>query len=199
MPTLHLFHRILGINEWSEVFTGMPGAYRLATVVGVPGSKLVYCPWCVPALYRQNLLNDNLPKVEKALQQEIAKDTNGLFSDHLPPQWPEKRLGVIGAWLCARRISREMGEDALKSIRALTRADYEIKIPRPAMGYGGPEMNNDLFLRDKFNKGELLLVDQTQWLFSHSGMKAPSHIVFEEVYKRRIMDQLRRTIGFGKY
>lgn len=193
------FTQDLADKEWSEAFTGMPGAYRLATVVGVPGSNLVYCPWSVPALYRQNLLNDNLPKVEKALQQEIARDTNGLFSDHLTPQWPEKMLGVLGAWLYARRISREMGEDAMKSIRALTRADYEIKTPRPAMGYGGPEMSEDGFVRDMRDRGKLIPVDQKLWLFTHSGMRIPSDLLFEKVYQEEIVERMKRSTGFGSY
>lgn len=174
------------------------GAYHMATVYGVPGSKMVYSPWNSPALYAGNLINDNLPKIEKALQQEIAKDSNGLFTDHLIPQWPDKMLGPLGIWLYARRISREMGEDARKTIRALAKAEYEVKTPRPAMGYEGPD-TRDRFIQEKIQKRELLIVDQKLWLSSHSGMKIPDAVLFKEVYVDRIMGAIRQSTGFGRY
>lgn len=184
----------------SEVWSGKAGgAYRVATVAGVPGSKLLFCPWSCPALYTRNLMHDNLPIVEKALQEEIAKDDNGLFTDHLTPQWPEKMLPAIGAWLYARRISREMADDALKTVRALVKADYEVRLPRPAMGYDGPMLDTDLFVRNMRDRGKLSVVNQNLWLSSHSGMRKPENVLFKEVYRDRIMAEIRQSTGFGRY
>ncbi len=184
----------------SEAWSGkVGGVYRLATVAGVPGTRMVFAPWSSPALYARNLITDNLPRVEKALQQEMDKDANGLFTDHLAPQWPEKMLSTIGVWLYARRISREMADDALKTLRALVKADYAVKLPRPAMGYDGPEMRQDLFVRRLFLDGKLLLVNQNHWLSNHSGMKIPAPTLFDEVYRNQIMSSIMKTSGFGNY
>lgn len=175
------------------------GVYRLATVAGVPGTKMVYAPWHSPALYARNLITDNLPKVERALQQELAKGANGLFTDHLTPQWPETILSDLGVWLYARRISGEMADDALKTLKALVKADYEVKLPRPAMGYGGPMLDGDVFVRDMRDRGKLSIVNQNLWLSSHSGMKTPEKVLFKEVYRDRIMSEIRQSTGFGRY
>lgn len=184
----------------SEAWSGKAGGvYRLATVAGVPGTKMLYAPWHSPALYARNLITDNLPQLEKALQQEIANDANGLFTDHLAPQWPEKLLSTLGVWLYARRISREMADDALKTLRALVKADYEVKMPRPAMGFDGPEMMEDRFVERMYREGKLILVDQKLWLFSHSGMKNPSALLFEKVYQLVVMKEIMSSTGFGRY
>jgi len=83
---------------------------------------------------------DNLPKIKQALLDEIAKDTNRLFNESHIPVWPTQVLPALGALMYLCHMSREMADDAMKTFRALAKADYEVKRPRPAMGYGGPEM-----------------------------------------------------------
>jgi hypothetical protein len=67
------------------------------------------------------------------------------------------------------------------------------------MGYGGPEMEEDLFLRRLESEGKLIRVDQSRWLFDHSGMKIPSELLFEKVYDMQIMQRMLRDTGFGRY
>lgn len=187
-------------GEKTEAWSGrLGGIYRVATRAGVPGTQLRFMPWSVPALYARNLVMDNLPRIEQALQQEIARDGNGLFTDHLLPQRHEYLLPALGPLLYARRITREMAADAMKTFRALARAEYEVKLPRPAMGYDGPEMAVDRFVRDMRDGGKLISVDQKLWLFSHSGMRIPSDLLFEKVYQEEIVERMKRSTGFGSY
>jgi hypothetical protein len=80
--------------------------------------------------------------------------------------------------------------------------------PRPALGYMGfeevadnPESPHlDLFIQEKRNIGVFQVVNQSEWLFSHSGMKIPSKVLFEEIFKREIMqNRLLKQSGFGRY
>jgi hypothetical protein len=58
----------------------------------------------------------------------------------------------------------------------------------------------DGFLADQRDTGKIAIVNQTDWLFSHSGMKIPSETLFEEVFKREIMqNRLLKKSGFGRY
>lgn len=187
-------------GEKTEAWSGhMGGIYRVATRAGVPGTQLMYAPWSVPALYARNLIADNLPKIEQALQEEIARDGNGLFTDHLLPKRHEYLLPALGPLLYVRRVTREMAADAMKTFRALARAEYEVKRPRPAMGYDGPQLDDDLFVRRMRDEGKLALVNQNLWLFDHSGMKIPSDLLFEKVYQEEIVERMKRSTGFGSY
>jgi len=79
--------------------------------------------------------------------------------------------------------------------------------PRPALGYVGfDEITDerasefDSFLYESLNDGKLIPVDQSKWLFSHSGMRIPSEEVFNRSHRaeivRRISDE---GVGFGRY
>ncbi len=193
-------HQERSADQGIEAASGLVGGiYRVATQAGVPVTQMMFAPWCVPAHYLHNLTVDNLPKIEQALHEQIAQDTNGLFTDHLVPKRHEYLLPALGPLLYLRRITREIADDAMKTFRALAHVDYEIKLPRPAMGYGGPEMDKDLFVRDMRDKGKLIPVNQSRWLFDHSGMKVPSELLLEKVYKDRIMTLLLDSTGFGVY
>lgn len=186
-------------GEKMEAWSGhLGGIYRVATRAGVPGTQVRFMPWSVPALYARNLVADNLPKIEQALQEEIARDGNGLFTDHLLPSRHEY-LTQLGPRLSVRRVTREMAADAMKTFRALARAEYEVKRPRPAMGFDGPEMLEDRFVQRMYDDGKLILVDQKRWLFNHSGMRIPSDVLFEKVYQEELVERLRRSTGFGSY
>jgi hypothetical protein len=58
----------------------------------------------------------------------------------------------------------------------------------------------DKFLEDRLLNESWLVVDQSRWLFSHSGMRIPSEEVFNRSYDAAIM---RRVVneggGFGRY
>ncbi|ONF42107.1 hypothetical protein BTO32_17510 [Marinobacter lutaoensis] len=76
------------------------------------------------------------------------------------------------------------------------------------MGYVGFEAvagdkagaERDTFIEKALNSEAWSVVDQSKWLFSHSGMKIPSETLFEEVFKREIMqNRLLKKSGFGRY
>ncbi|MBL1273151.1 MAG: alpha/beta hydrolase [Oceanospirillales bacterium] len=79
--------------------------------------------------------------------------------------------------------------------------------PRPALGHVGfDEVAGegatafDEFLDDALRNATFFPVDQSQWLFSHSGMRIPSEEVFKRSYEaalmRRVLDE---GVGFGRY
>ena len=80
--------------------------------------------------------------------------------------------------------------------------------PRPALGYVGfdevagdeSSLHYDAFLADERDKGKIAIVNQTDWLFSHSGMRIPSQEVFEKSFMDEIMEPiLKEGVGFGRY
>jgi hypothetical protein len=80
--------------------------------------------------------------------------------------------------------------------------------PRPALGYvgfdevAGDEASStfDPFIADMLDHGAFADVNQSRWLFSHSGMRIPSDEVFAEVYRKEIMENhLLANSRFGRY
>ena len=80
--------------------------------------------------------------------------------------------------------------------------------PRPALGYVGFEevarkdaAGFDEFIEDALDDEKFTPVDQSKWLFSHSGMRIPSKEVFNRSYKEAIIERLKE-LGekqFGRY
>lgn len=73
--------------------------------------------------------------------------------------------------------------------------------PRAALGsigFGEVSKENDL-IREKLANKTFDFVNQTLWLFDHSGMKVPSAEVFEKSYQEGIMQPLLLNSGFGDY
>ncbi|WP_207389258.1 hypothetical protein, partial [Marinobacter halodurans] len=60
--------------------------------------------------------------------------------------------------------------------------------------------NFDPFIYEMYLSQKLIPVDQTDWLFSHSGMHIPSEEVFEKSYRDTIMRYITIDGGhFGSY
>jgi hypothetical protein len=58
----------------------------------------------------------------------------------------------------------------------------------------------DPFIERHFRQGKFAPVNQTDWLFSHSGMKIPSQEVFEKSFSDAIMRRIvEEGTGFGRY
>ncbi|TVP52678.1 MAG: alpha/beta hydrolase [Halomonas sp.] len=75
------------------------------------------------------------------------------------------------------------------------------KAPRAALGsIGFSAVRNDSgFIRNRLDLNIFDFVDQTPWLFDHSGMKIPGAEVFEKSYQEGIVRPLLRESGFGDY
>ena len=76
------------------------------------------------------------------------------------------------------------------------------------MGYAGLDeitgneagKSYDAFIDKQLAKEKFQVVNQSDWLFSHSGMRIPSKQVFDEVFVREIMKQrILANSKFGKY
>jgi len=80
--------------------------------------------------------------------------------------------------------------------------------PRPALGYVGfdevadkASPDFDQFISSLLDKNEVDQVNQSTWLFSHSGMRIPSEEVFKRSYKEAVIDRLKEQgrKQFGQY
>ncbi|MBN2689960.1 MAG: alpha/beta hydrolase [Gammaproteobacteria bacterium] len=77
-----------------------------------------------------------------------------------------KLLADILGWLNKELIAKKIGHYVM-----------------PAMGYAGVDNSTKRLLGDK-----LYSIDQSNWLYSHSGMKIPSQTMTDMVYKRWIVN-----------
>ena len=74
----------------------------------------------------------------------------------------------------------------------------EIRV-RPAMGWKGVNPG-DPFTNKLESVGKIVQVNQTDWLYSHSGMKIPTEKLFEEIITKQIMQRIHdEGGGFGLY
>ncbi len=106
-------------------------------------------------------------------------------------------------------VSPEVARDYIERLKALAlNLWWPEKAPRPALGYVGFEevtgdQNSpqfDAFIGRNFDQRKFIPIDQTKWLFSHSGMRIPSNEVFEKSYTDAIMSPiLKEGVGFGRY
>ncbi|ONF42105.1 hypothetical protein BTO32_17520 [Marinobacter lutaoensis] len=76
------------------------------------------------------------------------------------------------------------------------------------MGYVGFEAvagdkagaERDKFIEEALRVNKFSIVNQSKWLFSHSGMKIPSQEVFEKSFSDAIMRRIvEEGTGFGRY
>ncbi|MFC7293093.1 hypothetical protein, partial [Marinobacter aromaticivorans] len=105
-------------------------------------------------------------------------------------------------------VSLQVAKDyVLRLKRLAVNGWFPEQSPRPALGYVGfDEVAGegasafDAFLDETLAAKRFFPVDQSKWLFSHSGMKIPTQELFEEVYVREIMQsQLLASSKFGRY
>ena len=105
-------------------------------------------------------------------------------------------------------VSPQMAKDYVLRLKKLAVNNWvPEQRPRPALGYVGfDEVTRrgaaefDDFIDRSLTDGKFIPVDQSKWLFSHSGMRIPSEDVFDRSYRaeivRRISDE---GVGFGRY
>lgn len=58
--------------------------------------------------------------------------------------------------------------------------------PSAAMGYSGPDLESPL-MQNLLHSGKLILINQSEWLWEHSGMRIPTDRVMLNVYQKHIM------------
>ncbi|SOB76872.1 Alpha/beta hydrolase of unknown function [Marinobacter sp. LV10R510-11A] len=105
-------------------------------------------------------------------------------------------------------VSPQVAKDYVLRLKKLAVNDWvPEQQPRPALGYVGFDevagehaTELDEFIDRSLTDGKFFPVDQSEWLFSHSGMRIPSEEVFDRSYRaeiiRRISDE---GVGFGRY
>lgn len=90
-------------------------------------------------------------------------------------------------------VSEEQAARYIDSLQRLVRRNWWAdKSPRAALGsIGFDEVRKEnRFIESKLGNDDYGFVNQTFWLFDHSGMKIPSDEVFEKSYQEGIMQPL---------
>ncbi|MBQ0833321.1 alpha/beta hydrolase [Marinobacter sp.] len=97
-------------------------------------------------------------------------------------------------------VSPQVAKDYVLRLKRLAVNDwFSEQSPRPALGYvgfakvtgEGAGSFRDGFIEDNLQDGSWAEVDQSSWLFSHSGMRIPSDEVFKRSYKEAVVDRLK--------
>ncbi|QHC50229.1 hypothetical protein EKK97_12400 [Billgrantia tianxiuensis] len=99
-------------------------------------------------------------------------------------------------------ISEARAAQYVDTLQALVARHWRAgKTPRAALGHigFGAVRNESRFVEGKLRAKNYDFVDQTLWLFDHSGMRIPSDEVFEKSYKEGIYDRIKESSRFGRY
>lgn len=177
----------------------------------------------LPLSYRENAVSQRgYPAKElrrralqnwQRLEQDIIAEARALWQpciDCLRKGERPPRYRLLAPLNHRASISVEVAKDYIQRLRKLAVNNWQTEQPpRPALGYVGfeevadnPESRHlDRFIQEKRNTGVFQVVNQSTWLFSHSGMRIPSQEVFEKSFKEAIMDRILEAKGgsFGRY
>lgn len=99
-------------------------------------------------------------------------------------------------------VSEEQAAAYIDTLQWLVGRNWRAgKAPRAALGSIGFSVVSDesLFIENLLRNKIFDFVDQTLWLFDHSGMKIPSEEVSEKSYQEGIVDRIKEASRFGRY
>jgi len=106
-------------------------------------------------------------------------------------------------------VSIDTARNYIKQLKQLAQNNwYPTQKPRPALGYAGLDeitgneagKSYDAFIDKQLAKEKFQVVNQSDWLFSHSGMRIPSEDIFQRSFVDAIMERLTKGgVGFGRY
>ena len=179
-----------------------------------------YCPLTFEAwmathpqrsLYVPEALKQTVKENWARLEKDILTEANALRqpcidclrNDERPPDYT-----LLAPLNLRASVSPQVAKDYVLRLKKLAVNNWvPEQRPRPALGYVGFEEVRDeratafdRFLYESLNENKLIPVDQSKWLFSHSGMRIPSEEVFNRSYDaaiiRRVLDE---GGGFGRY
>jgi hypothetical protein len=164
------------------------------------------------SLYVSEALKQTVKENWAKLKKDILAEANALWQPCIdclrngerPPDY------ILMAPLNHRAsVSPQVAKDYVLRLKKLAVNDWvPEQPPRPALGYVGfDEVTGetagsfrDKFLEDRLLNESWLVVDQSRWLFSHSGMRIPNEEIFERSYVDVILNSvLKKGAGFGRY
>ncbi|MGO1500503.1 MAG: hypothetical protein ACTHWH_04375, partial [Marinobacter sp.] len=145
------------------------------------------------------------------LEQDILAEANALWQPCIdclrngerPPEYT-----LLAPLNHRASVNPHVAKDYVLRLKKLAVNDWvPEQPPRPALGYVGFEevagesaSAFDVFLDEALATEKFFPVDQSKWLFSHSGMRIPTQELFEEAYQREIMQsRLLANSKFGRY
>jgi len=183
MPTAGLGGPLTGLyDEFSPLLAG-----------GVPG-------YDDPSGGQRRVHSLNWRHLREALLDEMRRYEHLDLTD--PDPLPEYHL--LSPIATRGVIRKDHVECYLDQLHDLIENRFRVgSAPRSALGHVGFKeiRGQNEFIRDHSAPGgKFAFVEQDDWLFTHGGMKIPSDPLFEEVFKKRIMQQnLLPNSSFGKY
>jgi len=161
-----------------------------------------------PAKQRRQLALENWERLE----QDIMAEAKSLWQpciDCLRNGERPPRYTLLAPLNHRASVSVDVARDYILRLRKLAVNSWQTeRPPRPALGYVGFEevagekagANREVFIEEALRVERFTPVDQSKWLFSHSGMRIPSQEVFEKSFMDEIMEPiLKEGVGFGRY
>ncbi|PVY77587.1 alpha/beta hydrolase family protein DUF900 [Tamilnaduibacter salinus] len=146
------------------------------------------------------------------LKADIIAEARNRFDackDCLQNSKPLPRYDLLSPLNHLPIVTKARAEQYADDLRALAERNwYPRQAPRPALGYDGVDAligqkageNRDQFLERQFKGDYLSMFDQSDWLFSHSGMRIPNSEIFERSYRDGVMRRIQvEGTGFGSY
>ena len=179
-----------------------------------------YCPLTFEAwmathpqrsLYVPEALKQTVKENWARLEKDILTEANALRqpcidclrNDERPPDYT-----LLAPLNLRASVSPQVAKDYVLRLKKLAVNDWvPEQSPRPALGHVGFKeiVRKDTTVFDEFIDRSLtdekfFPVDQSKWLFSHSGMRIPSDEVFNRSYEAAIVRRvLNEGGGFGGY
>ncbi|MDN6319408.1 MAG: hypothetical protein L0J77_06555 [Marinobacter sp.] len=176
---------------------------------------LTFDPWKTTHPQRSAYVPDALKQTVKAnwnkLEQDILAEASALWQpcvDYLRNGERPPEYALLAPLNHRASVSPQVAKDYVFRLKKLAVNDWlPEQPPRPALGYVGfdevadsKSRDFDQFINSLIGKDEVEQVDQSKWLFSHSGMRIPSHEVFKRSFMDEIMEPiLKEGVGFGSY
>ncbi len=157
---------------------------------------------CNERLYK--VLLDKLIKTQSYVNQDLIAVHRPYFASLMSTAEILLRYGYLIGWLedslVTKTHSFSMAINLIDNKPAICGAQTLINTfflqtpyrPTEALGYCGPDRSDPL-IEQLIRERKLLVVDQTRWLYSHSGMKVPSPEVVAHIY-RLIGKDLNATV-----
>jgi hypothetical protein len=149
------------------------------------------------ALREHNAELRNLRPEEKEALRESLREEAAKFEASQDPG----DLDLLLPWAFRANLDDpDVLADIERYIINIVRADeHVLKAGYKALGWEFPGVDNDARIKRLVEMSVLDDVNQTGILYSHSGMRFPSAVIQEEIYRNVIWDTYLRSVGFGRY
>nr|WP_297456654.1 hypothetical protein [uncultured Halomonas sp.] len=141
--------------------------------------------------------------LERAIIDEARRVAAASPIGPLDPDAPLPEYDLLKPLSHHGKIGELMAERFAERLRLLGQRDNwqpRDRRVRPALGLVGfDEVRRIDFFARKLGNDSFDFVDQSTWLFEHSGMKYPTEKIFIKSYQEGIVERIKRNSRFGRY